>query len=125
MWLGHIPLYDVGLRDGTAINEVGGGENVLGIVTGDFDNYVEVSITESGSLWGLTQSRTSNRPSSGLVTQLAIIDKTFSAAAFYKNFGGPPLSGLVRIWDTWCYDIDLLANRAYLDDLDRMCAYLE
>jgi len=119
VWLGHLPLYDVGLPDGTRIDQVEGGENVLGIATGDFDNNVEVSITESGSLWGLTQSWTSLRPSSGIVSQLATIERPFSAAAFYKNFGGPPLSGLVRIWDT--RDIDLLANPAYLEDLDRMC----
>jgi len=119
VWPGHVPLYAVGLPDGTVIEQVGGSENVLGIAWVADDNNVEVSITESGSLWGLTQSWRSLRPSSGIVSQLATIDRRFSAAAFHKNFGGPPLSGFVRIWDT--RGLDLLANPAYMEDLDRMC----
>ena len=65
----------------------------------------------------------SQRPTSGLVPELATIERPTSSAAFHKNFGGPLLSGLVRIWDTG--DIQLLSNPAYLEDLDRMCASLE
>ena len=63
----------------------------------DDELFDEVTLTDSGNQWGLTQSWKSMRPSSGGTTQLASVPREHASAAYHLDFAGPPLSGFGTI----------------------------
>ena len=52
--------------------------------------------------------------------ELASVPRENSSAAYYKSFGGPGLSGFVRIWDNLRGEYE---SPEHVDDLDRICTF--
>ena len=123
VWIMDVPFFYVGFSDGSFEVIGNAGHRVLSTArfSNDDDHSDEVRITAAGARWGLTQPWRSKRPSAGDTTKLATVDGSSASAAYHLNFGGLPLSGFVRIWDT---DNDLgPLTPEHLGDLDRMCEF--
>jgi len=107
VWYADWCIYYQGHSDGTMDTWGGGGASaVLGFdaSSGPNDSGEVVVFTAAGINWGLTQTWTSQRPTSPTITSnltpLATISSG-SAAAWVKHYvAGDKYRGFVRLWDT-------------------------
>jgi hypothetical protein len=124
VWYSDIPVFYQGhLGGGTTWWGPDGPANILGIPGLDWtkDTGTQVTLTDDGATWGLTETWTSNRwaPADDTFTILAT-DATGNAAAWMKHFvPGDTSRGFVRIWDT-----EVTANyRPTFEDLLHVAEY--
>jgi hypothetical protein len=106
VWYSDWPFYYQGSSDGSQVTWGGAGATaVLGFnaSSGPNDNNEEVTITDAGATWGLTETWESRRPTSATIsenmTALATISSG-SAAAWVKHYlPGDNYRGFVRTYD--------------------------
>jgi hypothetical protein len=104
VWYSDIPLWEIAHSDGTFTYLGGVGcANILGISGVDWTNSTgsEVTLTDDGIDWGLTETWRSERwtPANQVDIVLAS-DSAGHAAAWVKHFvPGDTTGGFVRIWD--------------------------
>lgn len=106
VWYSDWPFYYQGSSDGSWVTwGSAGATNVLGFdaSSGPNDTYEVVAITDAGTLWGLTETWESRRPTSPTIsenmTALATISSG-SAAAWVKHYlPGDKYRGFVRTFD--------------------------
>jgi len=123
IWYSDWPFYYVGHADGAM--DTWGGAGATGVLgfnasSGPNDNNEEVVFTDAGIEWGLTQTWTSQRPTSPTITDnltaLATVSSG-SAAAWAKHFvPGDRYRGFVRLHDT--------SGQANPDDVMRLAEYV-
>ncbi len=103
VWYGDIPLYFQGHSDGTLkAMDVAGSINALGFnpAGGNWDSAEEVTLTDEGLAWGLTQTWTSLRLALGSGLRVLARDSSGQAAAWVKHFlPGDTYRGFVRFSD--------------------------
>jgi hypothetical protein len=105
VWYSDIPLWDIAHSDGSLTCWGGDGcANVLGIRGVDWMNKTgsEVTITDDGIDWGLTETWRSQRwtPADQVDIVLAS-DSSGNAAAWVKYFvPGNTIGRFIRVWDT-------------------------
>ncbi|MEJ2705646.1 MAG: hypothetical protein P8Z79_24685 [Sedimentisphaerales bacterium] len=107
VWSSDWPIYYQGHADGSMDTwGSAGASNVLGFnaSSGPNDNNETVVFTDEGIAWGLTQTWTSQRPTSPTITSNMTVLATVSsgsAAGWVKHFlDGDKYRGFVRIHDT-------------------------
>jgi hypothetical protein len=123
IWYSDWPFYYQGHADGNMDTwGSGGATGVLGFnaSSGPNDNNEEVVFTDAGIAWGLTQTWTSQRPTSPTITDnltaLATVSSG-SAAAWAKHFlSGDQYRGFVRLHDT--------SGQANVEDIMRLAEYV-
>ena len=106
VWYSDWPFYYQGSSDGSWVTwGSAGAASVLGFnaSSGPNDTYEVVAITDAGTLWGLTETWESRRPTSPTIsenmTALATISSG-SAAAWVKHYlPGDQYRGFVRTFD--------------------------
>ena len=123
IWYSDWPFYYVGHADGNM--DTWGGAGASGVLgfnasSGPNDNNEDVVFTDAGIMWGLTQTWTSQRPTSPTITDnltaLATVSSG-SAAAWAKHFvAGDQYRGFVRLHDT--------SGQANVDDIMRLAEYM-
>ncbi len=103
VWYGDIPLYCQGHNDGTTTAfEVDGSISVLGFnaASGTWDSGEQVTLTDEGRAWGLTQTWPSVRPALSSGLRALARDSSGQAAAWVKHFlPGDTYRGFVRFSD--------------------------
>ena len=123
VWYSDWPFYYQGSSDGAMVTwGSGGATSVLGFnaSSGPNDTMEVVEITDTGATWGLTETWTSQRPTSPTIsenmTALATISSG-SAAAWVKHFlPGDNYRGFVRTFDTG-------GAPSIIEDLIRLAEY--
>jgi len=123
IWYADWPFYYQGHADGNMDTWGSAGATaVLGFnaSSGPNDNNEEVVFTDAGIEWGLTQTWTSQRPTSPTIsdnmTALATVSSG-SAAAWVKHFlPGDRYRGFVRLYDT--------SGEANPEDVMRLAEYI-
>jgi hypothetical protein len=123
VWYSDWPFYYQGSADGTMVTWSGSGAtSVLGFnaSSGPNDNNEEVTITDAGATWGLTETWESLRPTSPTIsdniTALATISSG-SAAAWVKHYlPGDNYRGFVRTFDR-------SGTPTMIEDLIRLAEY--
>jgi len=107
VWYADIPFYYQGSADGSNTTwGDAGGPGVLGFnaASAARDTNDEVVFTEAGIAWGLTQTWTSQRPTSATATDnLTVLatDDAGNATAWVKHYlPGDKYRGFVRLYDT-------------------------
>ncbi|MFC1633348.1 hypothetical protein ACFL5Z_00790 [Planctomycetota bacterium] len=123
IWYADWPFYYVGHADGNM--DTWGSAGATGVLgfnasSGPNDNNEEVVFTDAGIMWGLTQTWTSQRPTSPTITDNLTVLATVSsgsAAAWAKHFvPGDKYRGFVRLYDT--------GGLADPDDVMRLAEYI-
>ncbi|MBN2133714.1 MAG: PASTA domain-containing protein [Sedimentisphaerales bacterium] len=103
VWYGDIPLYYQGHSDGTRTDfGTGGSAGVLGFnaAGGDWDSGEQVTLTDDGRAWGLTQTWSSGRPAQSQGLLVLATDSAGQAAGWVKHFvPGDVDRGFVRLSD--------------------------
>lgn len=104
VWYGDIPLYYQGHSNGTRTEfGTGGSLGALGFnaAGGVWDRGEQVTLTEDGRSWGLTQTWVSTRPASGAGLRVLARDAVGQAAGWVKHFvPGDGYRGFVRFSDS-------------------------
>ncbi len=123
VWFGDVPMYWQGHSDGSATEwGIDGSINVLGFnaAGGPWDEYVEVTFTEEGLEWGLTETWFSERPANPMGLRVLAEHDGGYAAAWVKHYvSDDTYRGFVRLFDTWGVG---LPN---LDDAKRAAEYID
>jgi len=123
IWYSDWPFYYVGHADGSM--DTWGSAGATGVLgfnasSGPNDNNEDVVFTDAGIEWGLTQTWTSQRPTSPTITSNLTVLATVSsgsAAAWAKHFvPGDQYRGFVRLHDT--------SGQANADDMMRLAEYM-
>jgi|GEM_PF-2163666 len=104
VWYGDIPLYYQGHSNGMRTEfGTGGSLGALGFnaAGGVWDRGEQVTLTEDGRSWGLTQTWVSTRPASGANLRVLARDSAGQAAGWVKHFvSGDGYRGFVRFSDS-------------------------
>ena len=122
VWIKDTPFFYVGTVEGEKVGVGDLGQQLLMGTEPDSvgaDANEPVLITAAGTQWGLTQTWNSRRPTLRVGVSLAENPVSGGSAAYYKNLGGPSLSGFVRLWD----GDDVFLSPQHFDDLDRICTF--
>ncbi len=103
VWYGDVPLYYQGHSDGSRTDfTTAGSVATLGFnaAGGSWDSGEQVTLTDEGRTWGLTQTWPSSRPAAGPGLRTLARDSTGQAAAWVKHFlPGDTYRGFVRLSD--------------------------
>ena len=103
VWFGDIPLYYQGHKNGMRTTfGVDGSVAALGFPAagGTWDGGEQVTLTDEGRAWGLTQTWPSTRPAQGAGLRVLARDSAGQAAAWVKHFlPADTYAGLVRFSD--------------------------
>jgi hypothetical protein len=103
VWYGDIPLYYQGHSDGTMTTfDLGGSLGVLGFraAGGIWEIGNQVTLTDEGRAWGLTNTWPSVRPAQGSGLRVLALDSSGLAAAWVKHYlPGDTYGGFVRFSD--------------------------
>ena len=125
VFYGDIPFYNQGNPGGGETNWGGNGSvGILGFnasPSGGWDANAEVTITEAGATWGLTEPWVSVRPADPTLWEnmtILALDENGNAPAYVAHYvSGDTYRGFVRIWDR--------GSIASIEDLIRIAEYAE